>query len=66
MCKHQKDTNQLVHRLKAEGLVIGDERGKKHRHLTLANGQLYVCANTPTDWRGLRNMEARIRRMLTT
>lgn len=63
MCKHQKDTNQLVQRLKAEGLVIGDTPTKKHRKLTLANGQLYVCATTPTDWRGLKNMEARIRRM---
>ena len=66
MCKHQKDTDQLVQRLKKAGLVIGDERTKKHRHLTLANGQTYICATTPTDWRGLRNMEARIRRMTQT
>lgn len=63
MCKHQKDTDQLVQRLKKEGLVVGDRKTKKHRKLILATGQTYICATTPTDWRGLRNMEARIRRM---
>jgi|SoimicmetaTmtLPC_FD_contig_41_11412765_length_348_multi_2_in_0_out_0_2 hypothetical protein len=62
MCT-KKEAAQAVKRLKAEGLVVGEDRSGRHFVLLLSNGLRYVRGNSPSDWRSVRNMEADVRRM---
>jgi hypothetical protein len=61
--RNKKEAAQAVERLKAAGLVVGEETHGKHFVLLLSNGLRYVRAGSPSDWRAARNMEADVKRM---
>ena len=59
----KKDLKQRIKRLQREGLVVRIEQGVKHDRLILCNGLTYTCAKSPSDYRGLQNLVAQIRRL---
>jgi len=60
----KKDMNQIIKRLEREGLVVDKViTNSGHLKLFLASGALYTSAKTPSDYRGLRNLEADVRRL---
>jgi len=60
----KKDMNQIIKRLEREGLIVDKiTTNAGHLRLVLASGACYVSAKTPSDYRGLRNLEADVRRL---
>jgi len=60
----KKDMNQIIKRLEREGLVVEKVcTNAGHLKLVLASGACYTSAKTPSDYRGLRNLEADVRRL---
>lgn len=60
----KKDMNQIIKRLEREGLVVAKVCvNSGHLRLILASGAVYTSAKTPSDYRGLRNLEADVRRL---
>jgi len=60
----KKDMNQIIKRLEREGLIVEKVcTNAGHLRLVLASGALYTSAKTPSDYRGLRNLEADVRRL---
>jgi hypothetical protein len=60
-----KDMQQTLKRLKKEGLIASETGGgERHLKLTLVNGAVYTVANSTSDWRAIRNVEAGVRRLV--
>ncbi len=59
-----KELAQTIKRLRKAGTVVAVEvTGGNHLRLILCNGTSYTAARTPSDRRGLLNMEAGIKRL---
>lgn len=58
----RKDQRQALARLRAEGIVVAIEQGRKHLKLRLCNGSTYIAATTPGQGCATANMVAGIRR----
>ena len=59
----KKDLHQRIKRLRKEGLIVRVEKGVKHDKLILCNGLTYVCSQSPSDYRGLKNLVSQVRRL---
>jgi len=60
MPRHVKETNQLLSRLASQGWSV--ERASKHWKLRSPAGRVVFCPLTPSDWRAIRNVRAKVRR----
>jgi hypothetical protein len=57
------DLDALIRRLRRDGYSVSRGRKSSHWHVRDKRGRLVaVTSSTPSDWRGLRNFESRLRR----
>lgn len=60
--KIPRDFREIVDLATAHGCHVED--GRKHLKLRFPDGRMAVMPRSPSDWRGVRNFTARVKRML--